>query len=131
MRILRALAEKNLEARRAAWREKDQWHTIGGWTKAGVGSVVAAGGALYGVGGLLQQQGGNGQALVGFGVGGLGAGVLAWGVLDLLNPPPPPVPEWEVERKVVVKPPAGAGEQRVQVLQPAVAPARTDGGQSP
>jgi hypothetical protein len=124
MRILRALAEKNLEARRASWRERDQWNTIGGWTKAGIGGVVAAGGTLLAISGgvdrIVTGQGGNGVAFTGLAVGGLGAAVLAWGVVDLLNPPAPPVPEWEIERKVVVTPPSGQGEKKVHVLQHAV-----------
>lgn len=117
LRILRPLAEKNLEVRQAAWREKNQWHTVGGWTKAAVGGAV---GAVVGGLGVLALLGGSpGGAVVGLGVGGVGAGVCAWGVLDLLNPPPQPVPEWEMERKVTVTPPAGQGDQKVLVIQAA------------
>ncbi|HEY4220136.1 MAG TPA: PEGA domain-containing protein [Myxococcota bacterium] len=127
MRILRAMAEKNLEARRASWRDADQWHTVFGWTKIGVGGVIGLGGVGYalnnGVDKLVAGKGGSGAALVGLIAGGIGAGVLAWGVVDLLNPLAPPVPEWEIERKVTVTPPAGQGTQQVHVIQEKLAPA--------
>jgi PEGA domain len=117
LRIIRPLAEKNLEMRQAAWREKNQWHTVGAWTKVGAGGVVGVLGGLWGGASLL---GGNtGAGILGLGIGGVGAGFLAWGVLDLLNPPPQPVPEWEMERKVTVTPPNGHGEQQVHVIQAA------------
>ncbi len=121
MRILRALAEQNLQMRQEKWRDANQWHTAGAWTKVGVGTFVAGAGVLYGVGnlGLANEQNRDvGQALVGFAlIGGAGAGILSWGALDLLTPPPPPVPEWEIERKVTVTPPKEQAPQRVQVLQ--------------
>lgn len=115
MRILQPLAEKNLEVRQAAWRDKNQWHTVGAWTKAGIGTAVAIAGGAYAVTNLGQDR--NGSVVGGLVVGGLGAGVVAWGVIDMLNPPPPPVPEWEIERKVVVTPPPGQGDEQVHVLQ--------------
>ncbi len=125
MRILRKLAEQNLEARRTAWRDKNQWHTVGAWTKIAGGGVIGTAGVLYGVGNgvdkLLTGKGANGAAVAGLVVGGVGAAVLAWGVIDLLNPPPPPVPEWEMERKVTVTPPDGKGDEQVHVIQEAPA----------
>lgn len=115
MRILQPLAEKNLEVRQAAWRDKNQWHTVGAWTKAGIGTAIAVAGGAYAVTNLGQDK--NGSVVGGLVVGGLGAGVVAWGVIDMLNPPPPPVPEWEIERKVVVTPPPGQGDEQVHVLQ--------------
>jgi hypothetical protein len=120
MRILRALAEKNLEVRQATWRDKNQWHTVGGWTKAGIGTLLGGAGALYAITNLAERD--RGPAVGGAIVGGVGGAVLAWGVLDLLNPPAPPVAEWEIERKVTVKPPAGHGEETAHVIQEARGP---------
>jgi hypothetical protein len=121
MRILRALAEQNLQVRQEKWRESNQWHTAGAWTKVGVGTFVAGAGVLYGASnlGVLNAQNRDvGQAVVGFAlIGGAGAGILSWGILDLLTPPAPPVPEWEIERKVTVTPPKEQAPQKVQVLQ--------------
>jgi hypothetical protein len=55
--------------------------------------------------------------LPGLVIGGVGAGVVAWGVIDLLNPLAPPVAEWELERKVTVTPPSGQGTAQVRVIQ--------------
>ena len=117
LRILRALAEKNFEVRQAAYQEDLGWHHAGAWTKVGAGLVVAGIGSLFGTVQLLGRN--VGAAAGGYGVGALGGGLSVWGVVDLVNPPPPPVPEWEVERKVTVTPPAGTGEAKVQLLQPA------------
>lgn len=125
MRILRALAEKNLQVRQEKWREANQWHFAGAWTKVGVGALVGGAGALYGVANLGQRD--PGQAIVGFAlVGGAGAGILSWGVLDLLTPPQQPIPEWEIERKVTVTPPKEQAPQKVQVLQEGKPPATTE-----
>ena len=83
----------------------------------GAGLVMAGIGSLFGTVQLLGRN--VGAAAGGYGVGALGGGLSVWGVVDLVNPPPPPVPEWEVERKVTVTPPAGTGEAKVQLLQPA------------
>lgn len=115
MRILRDLAAKNFEVRQAAWRDKSQWHTVGAWTKAGIGTVVGAAGGIYALTNARDKDGG--AIIGGLLTAGLGASIVAWGAIDLLNPPPAPVPEWEIERKVVVKPPAGQGEEQVKVLQ--------------
>ena len=116
MRILRALAEKNLQVRQEKWRDTNQWHFAGAWTKVGIGGVVGGLGALYGLNNFA--NGNNGQGLIGVAViGGVGAGVLSWGVIDLLNPPQAPVAEWEIERKVTVTPPKEQAPVKVQVLQ--------------
>ncbi len=115
LRILRPLAEKNFEVRKAAYDEDLTWHNVGAWSKVGGGLVVAGLGSLLGVGQLLGRN--VPMAVGGFGVGALGGGLSVWGVVDLLNPPPAPLPEWEIQRAVTVTPPAGAGEQRVQLLQ--------------
>ncbi|MBI1948238.1 MAG: PEGA domain-containing protein [Deltaproteobacteria bacterium] len=118
LRILRPLAEKNFEVRKVAYEEDLTLHNVGAWSKVGGGMVLAGLGSLFGVTQLLPRQGIQlVPAIGGFGVGGLGGALAIWGVVDLVNPPPPPVPEWEVQRKVTVTPPAGAGEQRVQLLQ--------------
>jgi hypothetical protein len=133
MRILRALAEQNLQVRQEKWRETNQWHTAGAWTKVGLGTLVAGAGTLYGAGNLGVTGGERnlGQAVVGFAlIGGAGAGILSWGILDLLTPPPPPVPEWEIERKVVVTPPKEQAPQKVQVLQEGKAPGMANGTSS-
>lgn len=117
LRILRPLAEQNFAARKAAYDEDLTMHNLGGWGKVGAGVIVAGLGSLFGV---AQTIGKNpGMALGGFGVGAAGGALSIWGVADLLNPPPPPVPEWELQRAVTVTPPTGAGEQRVQLLQEA------------
>lgn len=116
MRIMRALAEKNLQVRHEKWRDANQWHFAGAWTKVGIGGVVGGLGSLYGFGNLA--NGNPGQGLVGLAaIGGVGALVLSWGVVELLNPPPAPVPEWELERKVTVTPPKEQAPVKVQVLQ--------------
>ncbi len=117
MCIARALAQQNLAARRARWRSDDAWHQGIGWAKVGSGALLGAAGGLLALGGVA---GAGGYAVVGGLVGaGLGAGVVAWGVIDLLNPPPPPEPEWELRRVVTVTPPSG--EVRTVVLQQAPA----------
>jgi hypothetical protein len=121
MRILRALAEKNLEVRQAKWRDTNQWHFAGAWTKVGIGGVVGTAGVLYGISsgvGDVIRGNAKGQAILGIAIiGGAGAGVLSWGVLDLLNPPDAPVAEWEIERKVTITPPKEQAPATVHVLQ--------------
>ena len=125
MRILRAMAEKNLEVRQGAWRDANEWHQVIGWSKVGVGGVVGVGGAVIGIGNgldkLVTGKGATGGAVGGLIVAGVGAAVLAWGVIDLLNPPAAPVAEWEIERKVTVTPPSKAGAVQVRVIQEAPA----------
>lgn len=122
LRILRPLAEKNFEVRKTAYDEDLTWHNVGGFSKIGGGLVVAGLGSLFGTVQLLGRN--VGAAAGGYGVGALGAALSVWGVVDLLNPPPKPVPEWEVERKVTVTPPPGTGEPRVQLLQDATSSER-------
>lgn len=122
LRILRPLAEKNFEVRKAAYDEDLGWHHIGAWSKVGGGLLVAGLGSLFGTAQLLGRN--LPAAVGGYGVGALGGAVSVWGVVDLANPPPPPVPEWEIERKVTVTPPSGAGDQRVQLLQDGVSSER-------
>lgn len=121
MRIVRALAEKNLEVRRGRWRDDNEWNQIGGWSKVVGGSVVG----LVGAGVMAAGVGnpGDGVLVTGVVVTAAGAGVIAWGAIDLANPPPEPVPEWEMERKVSVTPPKGAGDVEVKVIQEAPTPA--------
>lgn len=118
MRILRDLAQKNLEVRQAAWRDKNQWNTVGGWTKACLGGAGTACGL-----GWFAFSFGNGLAdcgtLSSLALAAAGAGVLSWGIIDLATPPPAPVPEWEMERKVTVTPPQGQGDAQVHVIQEA------------
>jgi hypothetical protein len=113
LRIVRSLAEKNIEIRNVKWREADQNNTIFGWSKVGLGTVGAGAGALIALGG------GDGGFITGVVVAAVGAGIIAWGATDLLNPPKRPVPEWEIERKVTVTPPKDKGEVEVKVLQEA------------
>ncbi len=115
LRILRPLAEQNYAARKAAHDDDLTMHGVGAWGKVGAGVVVAGLGSLFGVAELIGKN--PGMALAGFGVGAAGGALSIWGVADLLNPPPAPVPEWELQRAVTVTPPVGAGEQRVQLLQ--------------
>lgn len=114
LRIVRSLAEKNIEIRNMKWREADQNNTVFGWSKVAVGAVSAGAGLVIAVGGL-----GDGGLATGVVVGAVGAGIIAWGATDLLNPPKRPVPEWEIERKVTVTPPKDKGEVEVKVLQEA------------
>jgi hypothetical protein len=125
MRILRALAESNLAARQNAWRDDNQWHTVGEWTKVGLGAVVGGAGVIVAVASSADKvatgnaRSANGGVITGVVLAGVGAALIGWGVVDFLNPPPPPVPEWEVERKVTVTPPSGQGAAQVRVLQEA------------
>lgn len=120
LRILRAIAEQNLAARQAKWRDSNQWNQIGGWTKAGVGVVVGGAGALWAVSSLTNGGGPfGGDTLTAVVVTAGGAGLVAWGVVDLLNPPKPPVAEWELDRKVTVTPPKGSGDAEVKLIQEA------------
>ncbi|MDP2343942.1 MAG: PEGA domain-containing protein [Deltaproteobacteria bacterium] len=124
MRILRALAQQNLEIRQAKWRETDEFVRIAGWSKGVGGVVLGSAGALITVGSLT--NGGkvfDGQTLIGLSGLGLGAGLIGWGAVDLLNPPKPPVAEWEMERKVTVTPPKGSGDAEVKLIQEAAKPA--------
>jgi len=117
LRLQRSIAEKNIEIRNARWREDDQWNQIGGWTKVGVGAVVTVVGAGIAVGGLRDGL------IPGIAVGAVGAGVIAWGIVDLTNPPERPLPEWEIERKVTITPPKGKGDAEVKMLQDGKKPA--------
>ncbi|MCC7072599.1 MAG: PEGA domain-containing protein [Deltaproteobacteria bacterium] len=117
LRILRPLAEQNFAARKAAYDDDLAMYYFGAWGKVGAGVVVAGIGSLIGVAQVIGKN--PGMALGGFGVGAAGGALSIWGVADLVNTPPPPVPEWELQRTVTVTPPAGAGEQRVQLLQEA------------
>jgi hypothetical protein len=131
LRILRAIAESNLAARQTAWRDDNQWHTVGEWTKVGAGVVVGGIGALWLAGAATQKVTANKPRdnigiAGGLVVAGIGAALIAWGAVDFLNPPAPPVPEWEMERKVTVTPPSGQGASQVRVLQPAVSSSARD-----
>jgi hypothetical protein len=117
LKLQREIAEQNLAVRRARYKEDEGWHAAGAWTKAIAGGVVGAGGGLLMLGGLATGNGSN--TLTGAVVGGAGGAVLAWGMLDFANPPPAPVPEWELERRVLVTPPPELGEAEVTVLQAA------------
>ena len=110
LRIMRALAEQNIEIRNGKWREADQNNRIFGWSKVGLGTVGASAGALV-------AFGGDGGFITGIVVAGVGAALIAWGATDLLNPPKRPTPEWEFERKVTVTPPKDKGDVEVRVLQ--------------
>jgi hypothetical protein len=119
LRIVRSLAEKNIEIRNTRWREADQNNTIFGWSKVAFGAV--------GIGaGLAVMVAGRGDGLVPGGlIAGVGTGLAAWGAVDVLNPPKRPIPEWEIERKVTVTPPKDKGEVEVKVLQEAPASTMT------
>ena len=118
MRILRALAEQNYAVRQERWRDTNQWHGVGAWTKAGIGTVVAGLGVLYGANQI--SNGNDGAGFLGLAlVGGGGAGIVAWGIVDMLNPPKAPVPEWEIERQNRRHTPKDQAPERVQVLQAA------------
>jgi hypothetical protein len=121
MRINRKIAEQNLEVRRARWRDEAGSQEIWGWSKAVAGGAVG----VVGLGITGATLGEPGGMLVGLSVAGAGAGVLAWGVIDLLNPPPEPVPEWELDRKVTVTPPKGQGDAQVKLIQEAPKPFAT------
>jgi hypothetical protein len=115
--LLRSIAEKNIEVRNARWRDDDQFNQIAGWSKIGVGTVGALIGAALILPAIGGDGGGDGAVITGLVVGAAGAGILAWGVIDLSTPPARPVPEWEIERKVTVTPPKEKGEAEVRVLQ--------------
>ncbi len=123
MRINRALAEQNYEMRKTRVDDEQGWKTARVWTGFGTGcAAMGAGGAL----GLLSaSQGGAllGVNLASVACGGVGLGLLGWGVIELLTPLKPPIPEWEEPRKVVVTPPDGKGVAMVRELnlQPATA----------
>lgn len=118
MRIMRAIAEKNLAAKQAKWRDNDEWNQIGGWSKIAGGSVLGLAGVGIGLSGA-----GDGGLIGGIAVAGVGAALIGWGSVDLLNPPARPIPEWEISRKVTVTPPKGAGDAEVKVIQQAASPA--------
>jgi len=120
LRLMRKIAEQNIEIRNARWRDEDQWNQIGGWTKVGIG-VVGVGAGL----GIMASGAGDGGLVGGLLVGAAGAGVIAWGAGGLLTPPPRPIPEWELERKVTVTPPKDKGDIEVKVLQEGRAPNAT------
>ncbi len=122
MRILRAIAQQNLEMRQAKWREADEWNRITGWTKGIAGVVVIAGGGAFALGSLKNGLF-DGDTVAAAAVIGIGGGVLAWGTVDLLSPPPQPVAEWELERKVTITPPKGSGDAEVRLIQEAAKPA--------
>lgn len=128
LRILRSLAEQNLAIRQARWRDENASHQLWTWTKLGSGVVIGSCGLLIGAANgldrIASEKKADGGVIAGLAIAGLGAGLLSWGVVDLLSPPAPPVPEWEIERKVVVTPPSGQGDPRVQLLQSA--PARRE-----
>ena len=117
MLLMRDLAQQNLEAGQGKWRKDHEWNQIVGWTKGAIGGVVALTGAGYTLGSRT-----SGDVLIGMGISGLGVGLLAWGVVNLLNPPLAPVPEWELEHKATVTPPAGSGDVEIGVLQSAPQP---------
>ncbi len=125
LRILRAIAEANLEVRQNKWRDANQWNQIGGWTKGVVGVVVGGAGLAIAGSAFVGGNGGltDAPVLTGIALAGLGTGLVAWGAVDLLNPPVQPVPEWEMERKVTVTPPKGAGDAEVKMIQEAKTPA--------
>ncbi len=120
--LLRSIAEKNIEIRNARWRDEDQFNQIVGWSKVGVGALGAVVGTAMFLP-VLGGEGGDGVGITGLAVGAAGAGILAWGVIDLSNPPARPIPEWEIERKVTVTPPKDKGSAEVRVLQDGRAPA--------
>jgi hypothetical protein len=119
LRIIRSLAERNIEVRTTRWREVDQNNTIFGWSKIALGTVGAGAGALVALGDA------GGGLIAGVVVAAVGGGLIAWGATDLLNPPKRPIPEWELERKVTVTPPKDKGEVEVKVLQEAPASTMT------
>ncbi len=122
LRILRAIAEQNLVARQAKWRDTDQMNLIAGWTKVGAGVVVGGAGAALAVGSISSGASPfSGDVLGPVLVVGIGAGLIGWGSIDLLNPPKQPVAEWDLERKVTVTPPKGTGDVEVKRLQEAAA----------
>ena len=122
LRILRAIAQQNLEVRQNKWREADEWNRISGWTKGVVGVVIGGVGGLMTFAALRDDKPFGGDALVGLGVTGAGVGLVAWGAVDLLNPPRAPIAEWEIERKVTVTPPQGSGDAEVKLIQEAPKP---------
>ena len=121
LRILRQIAEANLEVRQNKWRDADQWNQIVGWSKAGGGVVVGGLGVAY-AGASATSSNAGGAVVTGLVVGAVGAAFVAWGAVDLLNPPPAPIPEWEIERKVTVTPPKGTGDAEVKMIQEAKVP---------
>ena len=112
LRLMRKIAEQNIEVRNARWRDEDQWNQIGGWAKIGVGVVGVGAGVA-----LIASGTGNGGLVGGLLVGSAGAGMIAWGAGGLLSPPLRPIPEWELERKITVTPPKEKGDVEVKVLQ--------------
>ena len=121
LRIDRRIAEQNYAARTERHKDAQLWHQVGGWSKAGLGTGLGVCGGI-GTAAYASRVGPLDACTLGAAACTLGGlGLLAWGVTDLFTPPEPPVAEWEMERKVTIRPPPGAGELEVKVLQPAAA----------
>lgn len=107
----RAVAETNFAAQQQKWGETELWRQVGGWSKVGGGGLATA---LAGL--LLLDAKGTGERVL-FGAATLAsAGVVAWGIADLVSPTPMPVPDWEQKKTATVLVP-GAEAPEVKVLQ--------------